>query len=241
MTLLTMTQQALREVGEFEVPATIVGNNNPTAVQMLALAQREGRELSRRHQWQRLLVEKTEPMVASQEAYSLPSDFRYALNMVWFDRTTRRSMPGPLRADQWQYLKAQNIGAAADRYWRIRGDQILIYPTPDTTDTFAYEYVSTHFCESSGGAGQASWAADTDVGRLDEEIMTAGLVWRFLESKGLPYQQAQAGYERTLAREMARDGVAPTINFGTRPARGRDYVATDVDVTWNGTAVIWGQ
>jgi hypothetical protein len=62
MTLLTMTQQALREVGEFEVPATIVGNNNPTAVQMLALAQREGRELSRRHQWQRLLVEKTEPI-----------------------------------------------------------------------------------------------------------------------------------------------------------------------------------
>ena len=100
MSLLTMIQQAIGEVGDFESLATIVGNNNPTAVQMLAIAQKEGRELSRRHEWQVLINEKTQALTASQNNYAFPSDFRYALNMVWFDRTERRAMTGPITPQQ---------------------------------------------------------------------------------------------------------------------------------------------
>jgi hypothetical protein len=241
MSLLTMIQQAIGEVGDFESLATIVGNNNPTAVQMLAIAQKEGRELSRRHEWQVLINEKTQALTAFQNNYAFPSDFRYALNMVWFDRTERRAMTGPITPQQWQGLQAEDIGSATTKFWRIRGDEILIYPTPDATDTIAYEYVSTSFCKSSGGTLQAAWAADTDVGRLSEDTMTAGIVWRFLQSKGLPFQGAQAEYERTLKMDMGRDGASANLAFGGRTRTGRSYMATDVDVTWSGSATIWGQ
>ena len=71
MSLLTMIQQALKEIGEFEVPATIISNTNPTATQFLALAQREGRELSRRHHWQALVTEKTQTLTNGTEGYDL--------------------------------------------------------------------------------------------------------------------------------------------------------------------------
>ena len=126
MSLLTMVQQALREVGEFEVPATVVGNSNPTTVQLLALAQVEGRQLSKRHDWNVLLTEQTTNMVADQEAYSLPTDLRFLINATWYDRTQRRQMIGPVSPQQWQFLKSENIGASYERYWRIRGNQILL-------------------------------------------------------------------------------------------------------------------
>ena len=241
MSLLTMIQQSLQEVGEFEIPATIINNNNPTATQMLALAQKEGRELSRRYEWQALILEKTQALTAGTASYAFPADVRYALNMVWYDRTQRREMTGPVSPQQWQALQASEIDAAVTKYWRIRGNALLIYPTPTTTDTIAYEYVSTSWAQSSGGTAQSAWIADSDTGRLSEEVMGSGLVWRFLQAKGLPYESAQAEYERSLTRDEGRDGAAPRLVFGGRGRQGRDYVATNVDVTWSGSATIWGQ
>ena len=240
MSLLTMVQQALREVGEFEVPATVVGNANPTAVQLLALAQVEGRQLSKRHDWNVLLTEQTTNMVADQEAYSLPTDLRFLINATWYDRTQRRQMIGPVSPQQWQFLKSENIGASYERYWRIRGNQILLYPVPTSTDQFAFEYVSNAFCESASGTAQTAWAADTDVGKLDEELMTAGLVWRFLESKGLPFQRQFGEYERTVTRAIGQDGAAPTLRMGGKyMSRGKSYVG-DFNINWEGVSSTWG-
>ena len=36
---------------------------------------------------------------------------------------------------------------------------ILINPAPSAGHTFAYEYMSKNWCESSGGTDQAAWAA----------------------------------------------------------------------------------
>ena len=239
MSLLTMIQLALQNVGEFEVPATVVGNANPTAVQMLALAQTEGRELSRKHEWNALISEQTTNMVADQEAYTLPTDLRFLINASWYDRTKRRQMLGPISPQQWQFLKSENIAASYERYWRIRGNQILLYPTPTTTDQFAYEYVSNAFCQSSGGTAQSAWAADTDTGKLDEELMTAGLTWRFLESKGLPFERQYQEYTRTVTRAIARDGAAPTLRMGGKyMSKGKSYVG-DFNINWEGVSSTW--
>ena len=51
-------------------------------------------------------------------------------------------MQGPLNASDWQFLKAEAATGSRNRFFRTRGDQILIYPTPTAADTIAYEYVS---------------------------------------------------------------------------------------------------
>jgi hypothetical protein len=64
--------------------------------------------------------------------------------------------------------------------WRQRGDDVLIAPTATAGDTYAFEYVSLNWCQSAAAAEQAAWAADTDTGILSEELMTDGIVWRYL-------------------------------------------------------------
>ena len=219
MSLLTICQGALREIGEFEVPTSIIGNTNLTAVQMLNLAQREGRELSRRHGWQVLTKEKTfSTTAAAAQTGAIPSDMRYIVTATWWDRTNRWPLFGPTSAQDWQTLNSGLLGtASAFRWFRIRGDSMLIYPTPtNTTDSIAFEYVSNQWCETSAGVDQSAWAADTDVGLLNEELMQMGLVWRWLKAKGLKYADEFVSYEREVDKAMARDGGAPVLNMGSR-------------------------
>lgn len=214
MTLLSICQGALREVGEFEVPASIVGNANLTAVQMLNLAQREGRELSRRFNWQALVKEYTFTTTASTAGYVLPSDYRYIIGGTWWDRANYWRLFGPASAQIWQELKSGIITDGIRRWFRIRGDSFLLHPTPTVTgDTIAYDYMSNGWCETSAGVAQSAWAADTDVGVLDEELMQMGLVWRFLKAKGLTYADELGAYDREVERAMGRDGGAPTLNM----------------------------
>ena len=219
MSLLSICQGALREIGELEVPTSIVGNANLTAVQMLALAQREGRELSRRTVWQALVKEKTFTVTAAAaQTGAIPSDFRYIVSATWWDRTNKWRMLGPATPQQWQALNSGIVQAGVRRWFRIRGDSMLIYPTPtNTTDTIAFEYVSDQWCETAGGTGQSAWAADTDVGVLSEELMQMGLAWRFLKAKGLAYAEELASYEREVDKAIARDGGMPTLNMAGAP------------------------
>ncbi len=241
MSLLTMIQQALKEIGEFEVPATIISNTNPTATQFLALAQREGRELSRRHHWQALVTEKTQTLTNGTEGYDLPSDTRFVVHATYHDRTNRYPMQGPLNASDWQFLKAEAATGSRNRFFRTRGDQILIYPTPTAADTIAYEYVSDQYCESASGTAQNAWAADTDVGKLDEELMEAGLIWRFLQAKGLPAERQRGEYETLVTRAIARDGSKPTLQMGRRAGlRSNSYIPNTNSITWSNTVLTWG-
>ncbi len=222
MSLLSICQGALSEIGEFEIPPFIVGNPNQTAVQILHLAQREGRELSRRHGWQALVKERTFVTTASElQAGALPADFRHIVSATWWDRTHAWPLFGPASAPQWQELKSGSVGQGVRRWFRMRGDALLLYPTPVTGgDSIVFEYVSDHWCRSAAGAGQPSWAADTDAGVLNEDLMQMGLVWRFLKAKGLGYAEEFKAYERSVETALARDGGAPIVDLsGASPSR----------------------
>lgn len=249
MTLLTMCQQALREVGNFETPAAIVGDTSQTAVKLLALAQREGRELSRRHQWEELTMEHTFQQDSGSahatngsSSFALPTDFRYALSGTWWDRGDREPMVGPVTAGQWQSLLADAIASEAQYFFRIRGGSILVYPTPTgTTELFALEYTSKNWCESSGGTDQSAWAADTDVGILDEELMAMGLVWRFLKETGLPWQAEYQAYENEIRKATARSGDSPVLTFAGAGVNRNPNTPSGGVVTWSSVnAGVWG-
>jgi len=213
MTLLSMCQQVAR-ISNIIVPTTIVGNNEGNARILLACAQEEGRQLARgkipgglgQHNWQSLVKEYNFNTASSTISYSLPSDFSRFIGDTWWNRTKTHALR-LITNQRWQYDKGA-INASIGLYteMRLRGNQILLYPTPSSTDSIYYEYLSTQWCESSGGTDQSAWVADTDTGIISEDLMGLGILWRFKRSIGDQYADEKDEYEQEVRLAMGNDG-----------------------------------
>lgn len=217
MTLATICTNALVELGDLETPSTFAGSTNKTAKLLVQMANTEVADLYRRHDWQVLMKDHTFTTVASQESYALPSDFdRYAPS-AYQDRSNRRTVFGPITAEKWQQLKRTNVQSGIYRYFRLRGNQILFFPTPTRTgDTIVFEYISNTPVESAAQVAQQRFQADTDVPLLDEYLITIGVIWRVRRVQGLRYDAEKMRYEQEVQRAVARDKALPVLNFGKK-------------------------
>lgn len=220
MNLLSIAQNVAYEVG-FEPPAFLYGNTDATARQILALCNREGKVLSRRHNWSMLQKEHIFTTVNGQDNYDLPDDFERLLDGTLWDRSTYQSMRGPLSPQQWQQYRSGLIGAAGiKRSFRIkRGtdpvNQIYIDPVPSANgDELVLEYISQNWVRNEAATQTSDvWQDDTDEPILPENILVLGVVWRFLLAKGLDYTMALQEYEREVSQSIARDGGMPSLSL----------------------------
>lgn len=215
MSFLTLIQNSAKRLG-LNNPASAYNSSDNQVVQLVALAQEEGIELMRRHPWQVLTKETTfTGTAAAAQTGAIPSDFDRFVDETFFNRTKKRPVFGPISAQDWQFSQAV-VATTLVESFRVRGDSILITPTPNGTDTYAYEYISNKWCQSSGGTAQTAWASDADTGILSEELMSLGVIWRFLRVKGLDYAEALRTYEIQVADKFLKDGGRRRLNFGTR-------------------------
>lgn len=217
MSLLTIVQDAAARVGVPQ-PSAVIGAAD--ARPFLAVAQQEGKDLARRHNWSGLTKEKTFTSVAAAaQTSSIATDFDRIVNGTFFNRTTRRSVTGPLTAQEWQEIQG-NLSTLVSQAYRIRGTSLLLTPTPSAGQTMAYEYISTYWLTNAGGTVErAAWTADDDISLLSEELITLGVVWRYLRNKGLDYGEAFQSYEVAVASVMGRDGGKRMLDMGA--ARGQ--------------------
>lgn len=212
MSLLTIIRSAADRLG-LARPSSVVGSTDPNAVTLLAMAQEEGKTLARRHEWQMLQSEHTFPTVSGTASYALPSDMDRILKDTVFNRTRRRRMVGDLTPEQWQETQASLV-TMVNPAFRIRGGEFLISPTPTAAETIAYEYVTNKWCQSASSVAQAEWTADTDTGKLSEDIMTLGVIWRFRQAKGFDYGEQMNTYEMEVSKAIMNDGARVRIDTG---------------------------
>lgn len=217
MSLLTIVQNACDDLG-ISRPTTVIGNTDKQITQLLAICTRECRDLASRYQWQAMTKVNTFTLALTESQGAMngtvvsTSDFDYILNETIWNRTLAEPIFGPVGASERQALAAFPVTGPYQRFW-IRGGILSINPAPASADTAAFEYKSTHWCQSSGGTGQAAWAADTDTCKLDENIVTLGVIWRWLQRKGMDYAQDFESYESRVTDAMARDGGKPRLNM----------------------------
>lgn len=207
MSLLTMVQGACKTIG-LPSPASVVSSTDGNIITLLSLAQTEGRELRERFSWPQTQLEATHTTLAAElqgVISTIAPGFSYIINGTFWDRTLSRPVTGPLSPTEWQALKARTATGPYSSY-RMQGNSLYAYPAPAAGSTWAFEYQSTYFCQSSGGTDQSAWAADTDVGVLDENLMQMGIVWRFKKKNGLDYSEDFRSYEQKLANDTARVG-----------------------------------
>lgn len=234
MTLLTTVERVCDQVG-IPRPTTVVGNTDPGVRQLLALANTEGRDLAQRHRWNKLLKEGTHTTVAAAlqgVMTTIASDFDYLIGDTMWNRNTDRPIHA-ISPEAWQAYQANSITGPFTKF-RIQGGSLYFVPTPTAGQTVAFEYMSKNWCESSGGTDQTAWAADSDVGLLDEFLMELGLIWRWKKAKGLEYGEDFNFYERRVANAIARDNPQPHLSLSKYRGPGRFVNKNSVpDGSWS--------
>jgi hypothetical protein len=190
-------------------------------LQLLECINEDGQELAARHNWQVLTNESSFTTVATESQGSIltlaGADFSFVINNTLWNRTQRRPIFGPKSSQQWQELKAQFSSGPWVQY-RIRGNNVLFFPTPSAGQSVFFEWCSKNWCtDVTGVTGRSAFTADTDVSKLDERIHTLGAVWRFKQKNSLPYDEDFNSYEAAVADAIGRDGSQPILSLGGQP------------------------
>lgn len=221
-TLLQIVQAACDEIGGINRPTSIVSSQDAQVQQLLALANREGKDLAAREGvhggWTQLRKEHTDTYEDGVANYPFPSDLQYFLNTTAWDRSQHWPLRGPISPQEWQVVKSGTIGSVGPRRrFRIMAGEIYFDPTPDSGDdgnTFVLEYYSNTWCQSNALVAQRVWTADNDTPLLPDDCFILGLIWRFRKAKGLDYQEDFNAYEDRVSMELGRHAMAPVLSLG---------------------------
>ena len=205
MTCLSLVQDAAVLLG-LPPPATIASTDS-TARLLFRLANLEGRELMRRHDWQALTVERTFTSLATvEQTGAVPSDYDrlvYAAD-IW-DRSRNLKFAGPTPSRVWQDLQTNLTGGIVG-WWRLLGGELNIFPAQPAGNTLAFEYISKNWAVSSGGTAKEAFTEDTDTALLREDLMMMGVMWRYgAVTKAFDYAENLATYEREVEKATSRD------------------------------------
>lgn len=205
---LLQIAQTIAESVNVRRPTSVVGNADIDTRQIYKAIKQECKYLVSAAYWQEIRAEQTFTAIAGEtQTGILPSDFDRMVPETFWDRSNTRNIANVSSAVEWQNLKAINY-LGPEKKFIIRGGVLSILPAMAGGETLAFEYVSTNFCESSGGTAQSAWAADTDVARLDEDLIALGGIWRYLQDVKQPYAKDEAIYKERLNQLLANDSPA---------------------------------
>ncbi len=222
MSLLTVIQNAAKELG-LASPSTAYANTDPLVVQLVALANRAGKQVRDAFYWPQLLVEATVTLVDATASYSLPTDYNYPVMETYWDQVGYLPLLGPLSPGEWQAWQ-QGITPAPNRpMFRVKGfgsNKIYIIPTPTAAEagnTLIYEYQSKYWLAGSGGSTptKEAFTADTDVIFLREDLLELDIIWRWRRAKWLDNGSEQQEALNAWRREATAKQGAETIKLGS--------------------------
>lgn len=214
MNVLELVQQFCLRSG-IPKPTTVLGSTDTKILQIQALLEEEGNDLSSRGDWESLTYEATLTTIAQEsqgEITSIASNgYRYIKNQTIWDRTDRLPVIGPINQRQWQALKA--VVMTGPRYqYRIRNGQLLVNPVPVAGHNWAFEYISKNWIISADTLNYRSlFLLDTDNFLLPDDLLLMGLRWRWMREKGLDYSELFATYEAQVKDAIGRDGGKQTL------------------------------
>lgn len=207
-------------------PATVLGNTDPQAMQLLTILEEECTELAARHSWAGLVNEASFLTLATESQGTLASlgsgptttnGLRYIKNQNMWNRTLRLPVFGPVSESDWQELKAFTNTGPFYQY-RLRGvatgaqAALLFNPIPTAGQTVVFEYVSNNWC-LTGVTTSSVFVTDADTILLPESVVAAGLKWRWKQEKGLNYAEDFNRYEWLVNDAIGRDGTKKTLRM----------------------------
>jgi hypothetical protein len=237
-TVLQIVRDACAEIG-IVAPNTATGSTDLQIIQLTALVNREGKELSARYSWTSLVRQATHTTLAAEDQGALTTivgataGFKYIVNDTIWDRTGKYPLSGPTAGPRWQAEKAFNISGPYARY-RIYNGHLYLLPAPDAGRTLAFEYLTENWVlDTTGATSRNKFTADDDYPILDSNLITLGAIWRWKKSKGLEYAEDFTSYELAVADAMARDGTKPILSLNGQSSHDFQPFVTVPLTDWN--------
>ncbi|MCA3159298.1 MAG: hypothetical protein ING31_06845 [Burkholderiales bacterium] len=224
-TLLELIQQVTGELGLLPSPSVVVGNTDPQVVQLLALANRLGRDISRQYEWQKLNKEYSFTTVQGQSQYALPVDWLRQIPQTEWDRTSRWPLIGPATTQEWQIYKSAIISQGPNLRFRIANNFVEVDPATGGLD-LSFFYVSKNWIDAGGGVYRYKYQADTDVSMFDDSLMLTGLKVQWKAAKGLDASFDVSEFRAMFDTIKAQDKSAQKLSLGSFP---RNILLTE----WN--------
>lgn len=215
MSLLTIVQAAAIDLN-LQSPSAVATSTDTQVLQLMNLANRDGKDLVRRFDWQALTRETSFTTVATAQQTTLEivaSDFSRMIDESMNNRTQHWRVIGPVSAVEWQRRLSLGAQVGVQNMFRIRGDAILFHPTPSAGDSVYFEYISKNWVEASNGDAKEAFTSDTDTALIDEDILILGVKWRFLKAKGLDYGEEFRSYEAALEAIFGSDGARGAVDM----------------------------
>jgi hypothetical protein len=220
----TLINNVAVEVG-LNSSAAPLSSTDPNFVQLQVLANKLGKQLLRRNEWQLLnrtftfTTVNTGPPTPQVSFYPLPVDFNRIINQTAWNRTSRLPMAGPLTAQGWEWL----VGLVSNQYTIYLGFRqwqgtFAVYPSPNpASQTIAFEYQSNAWVQPAGtnttDQRQQTLQSPGDLVLFDEMMFQCGLKAAFLAAKGFDSTAAAQEFERAVDFAVGTDAGAPKINM----------------------------
>jgi len=231
MSLLTIIQTAASDL-TLPQPSSVINNNDPNVKQLLAFSRRCALDIVGDYDWQALTKEATFTTIAAETQDALTdiaSDYDRMVNQTAYNRTRKWPVFGGRSSRSRAAEKGLSVSSLRDTM-AIRGGNIVMIPAPTAGDTIAFDYISNQWCQSEAGTDQSDWAADSDVFKLDDEVLALGIICRFLRRKGFAYVEELRDYETRLQRAKNRDRARPPVDM-SGPSMPRHHRVPEGD--WN--------
>lgn len=226
-TLLQLAQAVATEI-QVPPPGAVVGLTDPSPRRMVRYANKAVDMLARAVDWNVLRREHTLTAVAGGvQADAFPADFGRMVPQTMWDRTGGRPLKGPVPAYQWQRLTTHGGSGPA---FTIRGATLHVLPSMKGGETLAYEYISGNVVESTTGVGKSSFTVDTDVNRLDDELVILAMVVDWLAAESQPFEMPLSLFRQRLAMLSSHDN--PTHGVLVTGVPGARYTQYDISTDW---------
>lgn len=216
MSLLSVVQ-AHCKLNALNIPTGVIGSTDSGVIQLQAVVEEVLSELVTQSKFNVTTIEAVFTATAAEDQGAMttlaPSGYQWAVLETFFDRTNRRPLTGPLNETEWQQLKALPTAGVLYKF-RIRGDRLLFNPAPIAPlPTIAFEYISSWAVKSSAGVLKSAITADDDVFLFPENIIKKGLMFRWKQLKGLPYQADETMYWTLVNQYITTDKVKRRIDI----------------------------
>lgn len=215
MSLLSVVQ-AHCKLNALNIPTGVIGSTNSGVIQLQAVVEEVLSELVTQSKFNVTTIEAVFTATTAEDQGAIttlaPSGYQWAVLETFFDRTNRRPLTGPLNETEWQQLKALPTAGILYKF-RIRGDRLLLNPAPIAPlPIIAFEYISSWAVKSSVGVLKSTITADDDVFLFPENIIKKGLMFRWKQLKGLPYQADETMYWTLVNQYITTDKVKRRID-----------------------------
>lgn len=213
MTVLQVVQDAATVLG-IDVPTLVYGATTREMVEMQSLVNEVARRIAETHDWQVLKVINQYDGDGVSEAFDLPADYDMMLTTasIWSSEWTW-NLNHIMDSDQWLEMQVVPFTFIYGN-WMIYGGQYHQLPIMPVGANVKFFYISNLIVQAADLSTKTAFTVDTDAFRLDERLLKLGIIWQWKASKGLPYAEDMANYEKQLAAVLQKDGGSKPIISG---------------------------